>query len=187
MHPSLCLLFLNFYYFSASIFVSSNVYFDQINSILCAKLYVLKLIYVLICFNNKTISCLILTYKMIRLWVWESRLIFFVDRCSWFLHFDDSCIIYVLIYADVEVSNWKTSFICDLCRGHKKFCLIFCILHGFIGLWKRFIANPSIMVASIFLSLSGSIFSFSFETWMVVQHEKVCWISIFNFGFVSPS
>lgn len=56
--------------------------------------------------------------------------------------------------------------------GHKKFCLIFCFLHGFIGLWKRFIANPSVMVASIFLSLSGSIFSFSFETWMVVQHEK---------------
>lgn len=56
--------------------------------------------------------------------------------------------------------------------GQKKFCVIFCILHLFVGLWKRFIVHPSIMVASICLSLSASVFSFSFETWMVVQHEK---------------
>ncbi|KAL5556837.1 hypothetical protein UlMin_039073 [Ulmus minor] len=56
--------------------------------------------------------------------------------------------------------------------GPKKACLIFCILHLFIGLWRRTIAPPSILVASICLSLSASIFSFSFETWMVVQHEK---------------
>ncbi|KAF3440852.1 hypothetical protein FNV43_RR19138 [Rhamnella rubrinervis] len=56
--------------------------------------------------------------------------------------------------------------------GQKKVCLIFCILHLLVGLWKRIVAHPSILVTSIFLSLSTSIFSFSFETWMVVQHEK---------------
>ncbi|XP_062101848.1 uncharacterized protein LOC133808329 [Humulus lupulus] len=56
--------------------------------------------------------------------------------------------------------------------GQKKVCLLFCILHLFIALLKRIVAHPSIFVASICLSLSASIFSFSFETWMVVQHEK---------------
>ncbi|KAM4117812.1 hypothetical protein ACB094_02G153900 [Castanea mollissima] len=56
--------------------------------------------------------------------------------------------------------------------GQAKFCLIFCILHLFVGIWKRITSHPSVMVASICLSLTSSIFSFSFETWMVVQHEK---------------
>ncbi|XP_059457181.1 uncharacterized protein LOC132187045 isoform X2 [Corylus avellana] len=56
--------------------------------------------------------------------------------------------------------------------GPEKVCLIFCILHLFVGIWKRIIAHPSVLVASICLSLASSIFSFSFETWMVVQHEK---------------
>lgn len=45
------------------------------------------------------------------------------------------------------------------------------------------IAHPSILVASICLSLTSSIFSFSFETWMVVQHEKVCYDIIVHFYF----
>ncbi|KAM6591271.1 hypothetical protein CsatA_013876 [Cannabis sativa] len=56
--------------------------------------------------------------------------------------------------------------------GQKKICLLFCILHLFIALLKRTVAHPSILVASICLSVSASIFSFSFETWMVVHHEK---------------
>lgn len=34
-------------------------------------------------------------------------------------------------------------------------------------------AHPSVWVASVCLSLASSIYSFSFETWMVVEHEKV--------------
>ncbi|XP_062157204.1 uncharacterized protein LOC133864803 isoform X2 [Alnus glutinosa] len=56
--------------------------------------------------------------------------------------------------------------------GPEKVCLIFCVHHLFVGIWKRIIAHPSVHVASICLSLASSIFSFSFETWMVVQHEK---------------
>ncbi|XP_030455804.2 uncharacterized protein LOC115676908 isoform X1 [Syzygium oleosum] len=56
--------------------------------------------------------------------------------------------------------------------GHRKFCLFFCILHLFVGVWKTITAHPSVWVASICLSLASSIYSFSFETWMVVEHEK---------------
>lgn len=56
--------------------------------------------------------------------------------------------------------------------GHRKFCLFFCILHLFVGIWKRITAHPSVWVASVCLSLASSIYSFSFETWMVVEHEK---------------
>ncbi|XP_019421978.1 PREDICTED: molybdate-anion transporter-like [Lupinus angustifolius] len=56
--------------------------------------------------------------------------------------------------------------------GHKKVCLFFCILHFIIALWKRVLDQPSIFMTSICLSLANTIFSFSFETWMVTQHEK---------------
>ncbi|KAE9606806.1 hypothetical protein Lal_00026516 [Lupinus albus] len=56
--------------------------------------------------------------------------------------------------------------------GHKKVCLFFCILHFFIALWKRVLDQPSIFMTSISLSLANTIFSFSFEAWMVTQHEK---------------
>lgn len=56
--------------------------------------------------------------------------------------------------------------------GQKKVCLIFCILHLFVGIWKRITTNPSVWVANICLSLATSIFSVSFETWAAVEHEK---------------
>lgn len=57
--------------------------------------------------------------------------------------------------------------------GHKKCCLVFCILHLFVGVLKRIASNPSIWMANVCLSLATSIFSFSFETWVVVEHEKL--------------
>ncbi|XP_045812212.1 molybdate-anion transporter isoform X2 [Trifolium pratense] len=56
--------------------------------------------------------------------------------------------------------------------GHKKVCLIFCILHFFVGVWKKITQQPSIFMTSICLSMANTIFSFSFEAWMVTQHEK---------------
>ncbi|PON43396.1 hypothetical protein PanWU01x14_274190 [Parasponia andersonii] len=43
-----------------------------------------------------------------------------------------------------------------------------------VCLCKRIVPHPSHLVASICLPLSASRFSFSFETWMVVLHKKVC-------------
>lgn len=57
--------------------------------------------------------------------------------------------------------------------GQKKVLLIFCIMHLFVGIWKRIVSHPSLWLASICLSLTNSIFLFSFETWMVVEHDKL--------------
>ncbi|XP_052204683.1 uncharacterized protein LOC127809706 isoform X2 [Diospyros lotus] len=57
--------------------------------------------------------------------------------------------------------------------SQKKICLIFFILHLFVGVWKKIIGHPSIWLASVCLSIASSIFSFSFETWMVVEHDKL--------------
>ncbi|XP_023518488.1 molybdate-anion transporter-like isoform X2 [Cucurbita pepo subsp. pepo] len=56
--------------------------------------------------------------------------------------------------------------------GQKEVCVMFCIIHLVTAIWKRISVHPSLFVASIGLSLATSIFSFSFETWMVLQHEK---------------
>ncbi|XP_074295302.1 uncharacterized protein LOC141623133 [Silene latifolia] len=56
--------------------------------------------------------------------------------------------------------------------GHKKFCLLFSILHLIIGVWNTLAAHPALWLASICLSIASSIFSFSFEAWMVVEHDK---------------
>lgn len=71
-------------------------------------------------------------------------------------------------------------FLACFCSGQKKVCLLFFMLHLFVAIWKRVNANPSVWIASICLSLASSIFFFNFETWMVVEHEKVC-----DFAFVS--
>ncbi|CAI9763356.1 unnamed protein product [Fraxinus pennsylvanica] len=57
--------------------------------------------------------------------------------------------------------------------GHKKLCLLFYMLHLFFGIWKRITADPAIWLASTCLSLASSVFSFSFETWMVVENDKL--------------
>ncbi|KAJ4714756.1 Molybdate-anion transporter like [Melia azedarach] len=56
--------------------------------------------------------------------------------------------------------------------GQKKVCLVFFILHLFVGICKRITMHPSVWVANICLSLASSIFLFNFETWVVVEHEK---------------
>lgn len=60
----------------------------------------------------------------------------------------------------------------DRCR--KKFSLVFCILHLFVGILKRTTASPRVWMANICLSHATALFSFSFETWVVAEHEKVC-------------
>lgn len=50
---------------------------------------------------------------------------------------------------------------------------MFYTLHLIVGIWKRIASSPSFWVANVCLSLATSIFSFSFETWAVVEHDKV--------------
>uniref|UniRef100_A0A803KY63 Uncharacterized protein n=1 Tax=Chenopodium quinoa TaxID=63459 RepID=A0A803KY63_CHEQI len=56
--------------------------------------------------------------------------------------------------------------------GHKKLCLLFSILHLIMAVWKTLAAHPAIWIVCLCLSLASSIFTFSFESWMVVEHDK---------------
>lgn len=47
------------------------------------------------------------------------------------------------------------------------------MLHLFMGVGKLVLGTSTIWLTSIFLSLASSIFSFSFEAWMVVEQDKV--------------
>ncbi|KAJ8546012.1 hypothetical protein K7X08_018595 [Anisodus acutangulus] len=57
--------------------------------------------------------------------------------------------------------------------GQRKVCLLFCLLHLFVAIWRMVTGHPSIWLASICLSLASTIFFFNFEIWMVVEHDKL--------------
>ncbi|XP_059293520.1 uncharacterized protein LOC132046786 isoform X2 [Lycium ferocissimum] len=57
--------------------------------------------------------------------------------------------------------------------GQRKVCLLFCLLHLFVAIWRMVTGHPSVWLASICLSLASTIFFFNFETWMVVEHDKL--------------
>ncbi|CAN8283969.1 unnamed protein product [Cochlearia groenlandica] len=56
--------------------------------------------------------------------------------------------------------------------GQKRICLLYCVLHLVVGVWKRITMSPSALFANVSLSLAGLVYSFGFETWLVVEHEK---------------
>lgn len=58
--------------------------------------------------------------------------------------------------------------------GHHKACLMFCILHLFVGTWKRMVpqSHPCIWLPTLSSSLATSIFSFAFEAWLVLENEN---------------
>ncbi|RVX23689.1 hypothetical protein CK203_000824 [Vitis vinifera] len=74
----------------------------------------------------------------------------------------------------LESLSWLTTASVGSRCGQKKACLSFCVLHLSVGIWRRISLQPSVWLANICLSLATSIFSFSFETWMTVEHDKVC-------------
>ncbi|XP_060195605.1 uncharacterized protein LOC132624881 isoform X2 [Lycium barbarum] len=57
--------------------------------------------------------------------------------------------------------------------GQRKVCLLFCLLHLFVSIWRMVTGHPSVWLTSICLSLASTIFFFNFETWMVVEHDKL--------------
>ncbi|XP_042458761.1 molybdate-anion transporter-like [Zingiber officinale] len=56
--------------------------------------------------------------------------------------------------------------------GARKACLLFCFLHIFLGALKSLIKHPIFWMSNICLSIASSVFSFCYETWMVIEHEK---------------
>ncbi|MCD9560003.1 hypothetical protein HAX54_018388 [Datura stramonium] len=57
--------------------------------------------------------------------------------------------------------------------GQRKVSLLFCLLHLLVAIWRRVTGHPSVWLASICLSLASTIFFFNFETWMVIEHDKL--------------
>ncbi|KAJ0964090.1 hypothetical protein J5N97_029212 [Dioscorea zingiberensis] len=57
-------------------------------------------------------------------------------------------------------------------KGPRKACILFFVLHILVCVLKCISRHPSIWVMSICLAVSTSAFSFCFETWMVIEHEK---------------
>ncbi|XP_031494036.1 uncharacterized protein LOC116260088 isoform X2 [Nymphaea colorata] len=57
--------------------------------------------------------------------------------------------------------------------GQKKACMFACLLQLAGGIIRGMNKYPSVWLTCIFLSLSLSIYSCSFETWMVSEHEKL--------------
>ncbi|KAL5706885.1 hypothetical protein ACHQM5_024994 [Ranunculus cassubicifolius] len=57
--------------------------------------------------------------------------------------------------------------------GPKKICVTFCFLHLVASIWKIVTMHPGSWITSIFLALASSVYSFSFESWMVTEHEKL--------------
>ncbi|KAL0350536.1 UNVERIFIED_CONTAM: hypothetical protein Sradi_4202800 [Sesamum radiatum] len=78
------------------------------------------------------------------------------------------------LYIGFAVSMFIGSFLGVLSDllGHRKFCLLFYMLHLSVSIWKIVSGSPTIWLASICLSLASSIYYFSFETLMVVEHDK---------------
>lgn len=65
-------------------------------------------------------------------------------------------------------------FLFDSIGGHHKACLMFCILHFFVGTWKRMVpqSHPCVWLPTLSSSLATSIFSFAFEAWLVLENEN---------------
>ncbi|KAK8517487.1 hypothetical protein V6N12_016337 [Hibiscus sabdariffa] len=57
--------------------------------------------------------------------------------------------------------------------GRKKVCLVFFMLHLIVGIWRMIASSPSFWIANVCLSLATSIFTFSFEKWAVMEHDKM--------------
>lgn len=57
--------------------------------------------------------------------------------------------------------------------GPRNVCLLFYTLHLFVSIFRSVLTHPSLCFTSFCLSLASSIFSFSFEAWMVCEHDKL--------------
>uniref|UniRef100_A0A1D1XL37 Major facilitator superfamily domain-containing protein 5 n=1 Tax=Anthurium amnicola TaxID=1678845 RepID=A0A1D1XL37_9ARAE len=56
--------------------------------------------------------------------------------------------------------------------GPRKTCIIYCILHLLVGILRSVTQHPNIWMTSVCLAVASFMFLFSFETWMVTEHEK---------------
>jgi len=58
--------------------------------------------------------------------------------------------------------------------GPRRFCIFYWVLQLAVGTLKSFSALRCAWINNFILALASLAFSFCFETWLVVEHEKVC-------------
>nr|CAB3479746.1 unnamed protein product [Digitaria exilis] len=63
-------------------------------------------------------------------------------------------------------------FSVDFCRGPRRACIFYWVLQLAVGALKSFSVLRCAWINNFILALASSVFSFSFETWLVVEHEK---------------
>lgn len=75
-------------------------------------------------------------------------------------------------------------------RGPRRACIFYWILQLAVGAMKSFSGLRCAWINNFILALASSMFSICFETWIVVEHEKVCvcetpYIAITTFSILS--
>lgn len=56
--------------------------------------------------------------------------------------------------------------------GPKKLCILFYFFHILMGILKSLTKHPSILLSSLCIGVTSTLYSFCFETWMVNEYEK---------------
>jgi hypothetical protein len=64
-------------------------------------------------------------------------------------------------------------FSTDDYRGPRRACILYWVLQLAVGVVKSFSALRCSWINNFILAFASSVFSFCFETWLVLEHEKV--------------
>ena len=59
-------------------------------------------------------------------------------------------------------------------RGPRRACILYWVLQLAVGVVKSFSVLRCSWINNFILAFASSVFSFCFETWLVLEHEKVC-------------
>jgi hypothetical protein len=65
-------------------------------------------------------------------------------------------------------------FFADDYRGPRRACILYWVLQLAVGVVKSFSVLRCSWINNFILAFASSMFSFCFETWLVLEHEKVC-------------
>jgi hypothetical protein len=78
------------------------------------------------------------------------------------------------IYAFCPSNSRYNNSSSDVYRGPRMVCIFYWVLQLAVGTLKSFSALRCAWINNFILALASLAFSFCFETWLVVEHEKVC-------------
>jgi hypothetical protein len=71
-------------------------------------------------------------------------------------------------------SSSYNNFFTDDYRGPRRACILYWVLQLAVGAVKSFGVLRCSWINNFILAFASSVFSFCFETWLVLEHEKVC-------------